>query len=374
MSEKHLTIFENKAAKKATMLISGYISQWENSSKEITSALAKLEADHDDIEIVLMNCYGGSIYEGIPTYDAIKRSTKNITTVAEGLVASMGTVLYMAGKHRKIAKTSRLMIHKASGGAQGDSDKLREVADEMDRVEADMVLAYAEATGKTEEEIKAMWMIRGKDTYIKSDEAKELGLCHEIIDGQIKKDLPKSVQKTASMEAIASFYNQQFLLINKQTPEEEMKNLGLFIAALSLAADATEEMVLSGVNALAQKNKDLEEELSKMKTAEKEARKVAIKQMVAKAKTEGKITEAQVPEFEAKAEKDFDTTKWALDQIKAHTPISAMIGGEKGQTSKHDGWDFVKFQKEDPKALERMRTEEPDRFKALKDEYLSKRG
>lgn len=57
---------------------------------------------------------GGCIFSGISIFDLIRTSTIKIVTIIEGLCASAGTLLSLAGHHRIMMKNARYMIHQLS--------------------------------------------------------------------------------------------------------------------------------------------------------------------------------------------------------------------------------------------------------------------
>src|SRR5690242_2301192 len=167
---------------KGIMVISGFLTPWENAAKEIVAEFQALEKRYSAIEVVLMNCYGGSVFEGIPAFNVIRNSKKEVTTRIEGCAASMGGILYLAGKKLEMTKYSRLMLHRASTIADGDADALRSAADLTESLEGDLVSMIASRMEKAPEEIKAKYF-NGRDNWFTPEQAKENGLCDFIVDG-----------------------------------------------------------------------------------------------------------------------------------------------------------------------------------------------
>lgn len=60
---------------------------------------------------VLINSEGGSVLHGMTTYATIQNSTIDTEYVIEGMAASMGSVLWAAGKRSLMRDYSILMIH-----------------------------------------------------------------------------------------------------------------------------------------------------------------------------------------------------------------------------------------------------------------------
>lgn len=131
-----------------------------------------------DVEI---NSPGGSVFEGNRIYNALRgmsaRGVKVITTV-NGLAASMGSVILMAGDERKMTKGSRVMIHEASTIAWGDARSLRKNADLLEGISAEIAGVYAERTGGDPKAIRNLMLA---ETWMTAEEAKSNGFIHAII-------------------------------------------------------------------------------------------------------------------------------------------------------------------------------------------------
>lgn len=123
--------------------------------------------------------YGGDLYAGFLAYDYIKSSKLNIITVAEGYVASAGTLLTLAGKTRLIQKSAIMMIHQLTTGMYG---KYAELAEEFKNSSQDMQrlikLYLTELNGRmTKQQIKEALE---HDYWWDADECMKKGLCNGL--------------------------------------------------------------------------------------------------------------------------------------------------------------------------------------------------
>lgn len=75
---------------------------------------------------VLINSEGGSVLHGMTTYATIQNSTVDTECIIEGMAASMGSVLWAAGKRSLMRDYSILMIHNPflPSGEEGDATEL----------------------------------------------------------------------------------------------------------------------------------------------------------------------------------------------------------------------------------------------------------
>lgn len=130
-----------------------------------------------DTLIVHINSMGGDVYEGFAIHDVLKATGAKIITQAEGLVASIASVIFMAGDTRRMLENSELMIHNPWGVAIGDSEDVQKYADQLKDVEDKLIKFYASGTGLSEDDISAMME---EETYINAETAVEKGFATEI--------------------------------------------------------------------------------------------------------------------------------------------------------------------------------------------------
>jgi len=135
-------------------------------------ALGKVE------EITLgVNSPGGDVFDGIAIYNALKRHGASIVSRVDGIAASIASLILMAGNTIVMPDNAMLMIHNPWGGALGEADDMREVADALDKIKIAMIAAYRRS-GKSDEAIAA---IMDEETWYTADEAKANGFADEVI-------------------------------------------------------------------------------------------------------------------------------------------------------------------------------------------------
>ncbi|MEQ1638972.1 MAG: ClpP-like prohead protease/major capsid protein fusion protein [Methylococcales bacterium] len=125
---------------------------------------------------VRINSGGGSVFEGLAIFNAIKRHGK-VTVKIDGLAASIASLIAVGGDRVEMANNALLMIHNPWLYADGDSAALRKQADILDQVKSSMLQAYCGKSGKTTDEIAA---IMDAETWYTADEAKNQKLIDAI--------------------------------------------------------------------------------------------------------------------------------------------------------------------------------------------------
>jgi ATP-dependent Clp protease, protease subunit len=365
------------AKEKGKIIITGYLTPWENSAAQLTTTLAELEKTCSEIEVVLLNCYGGSIFEGIPTFNAIKNCKVPVTTIIEGLAASMGGILFLAGKTRLMADKSRLMLHRAQASCYGDAEDLMSTASLVEDIENDLIEIVDQLAQIGAQEVKSKWFKSGVDTYLTVDEAIKTSLCTGKANSMLKIDAPKNLLKTGKAEEVAKFYAQQISPIKENLNTIKMSKLTLMAAALNLAAEASEIDVLNGIEALNSKVKDLEKLNGELNEAAENLRKDKVNNLIRNAVETGKIGKPEEEHYRNLANKDYESVKSILDAKLSRRSLGAKIDNKVDKdtdSNKRESWDFKRYQKEDPKALAKMQKEDPDAYAKLKQDYLDSRS
>lgn len=149
---------------------------------------------NDATDAVLhINSGGGSVTEGFAMADTIRRhaQNKNIELIGTGIVASIATMILLAGSkgNRKMTENSFLMIHNPSVSLDGDSNDLRSMANTLDAMKGRLIETYLNViaeNGKlinnSEDETRAQisaWM--DSETWFTARQALDAGLIDAVV-------------------------------------------------------------------------------------------------------------------------------------------------------------------------------------------------
>jgi len=102
---------------------------------------------------VHINSEGGLVDVGFDIYHYLKSLKKPITTIGSGIVASIATVIFMAGNKRLVRENTPFMIHLPWGGSMGTADELEQFADQLRGIEKQMVGFYKKTLNVQEQAI-----------------------------------------------------------------------------------------------------------------------------------------------------------------------------------------------------------------------------
>jgi ATP-dependent Clp endopeptidase proteolytic subunit ClpP len=130
-----------------------------------------------------VNSIGGNVYDGVAIFNAVRNATCDIDMYVDGIAASMASAIVMAGRKIYMSKYARLMTHKPSGGGFGNSDELRQVADEIDNCHATIADMMSERLGVTVAVVNTKYL-NGKDNYFMAEPALKAGLIDGVYDGE----------------------------------------------------------------------------------------------------------------------------------------------------------------------------------------------
>jgi len=147
----------------------------------VVAQLLFLEKENpkEDIQMFI-NSQGGQITAGMAILDTMNYIKCEISTIAVGLAASMGTILLANGtKGKRFAlPNSKIHIHQPIGGVEGQASDIAIEAEEILKTKKLLYEFLSERTGKG---VKQIEKDADRDKYFTAKEAKEYGLIDKII-------------------------------------------------------------------------------------------------------------------------------------------------------------------------------------------------
>ena len=110
--------------------------------------LAELDAARGDVELRLSSP-GGSVFDGLVIYAALRERAGQVRVVVDGLAASIASVIAMAASPGQltVGEGSMVMVHDAWAACSGNQADLREMADLLDKASDSIASIYARRTG-----------------------------------------------------------------------------------------------------------------------------------------------------------------------------------------------------------------------------------
>ncbi|MEH6585695.1 MAG: ClpP-like prohead protease/major capsid protein fusion protein [Halioglobus sp.] len=165
---------------------------------------------------------GGSVFDGLAIYNALKNHPAKINVYIAGLAASMASAIAMAGDTITIPEDAFMMVHCPRGGAVGKADEMRDYADLLDQAENTLINIYAKKTGLP---LKEIGVLLSAESWMAGPECVKKGFADKLAE-------PVKVAATANPEAFALFANlpaSAKKLIGKATPSTEAKQIAALL-------------------------------------------------------------------------------------------------------------------------------------------------
>jgi len=176
-------------------------------NKSLQSVLAQLQNASDaDILKVHIRSEGGDVIEGRAIYKALMDTKKPIDTIGEGIVASIATIPYLAGKNRSITPNPDFVIHNPWGSGKGTASDFEKNAALLRDVENELLQFYT-ANTKAEPDIIKNFM--NNEIKLTTDQLIEYGFATEVVSG---------------FKAVALFNNSNILTMTKEELDLAVEN------------------------------------------------------------------------------------------------------------------------------------------------------
>src|SRR5215472_1807836 len=143
------------------------------SASDFAGALSGVRG-HLDVHI---NSGGGVVWDGLAIANAIRNHKGKVTTVVDGLAASIASVIAQAGHERVVQPGAMLMIHDAFAPFEGNAAEMGKMAQTLDQVSGNLAEQYAARAGGT----AAQWRERMRaETWYTAEEAVAAGLADRV--------------------------------------------------------------------------------------------------------------------------------------------------------------------------------------------------
>ncbi|WP_271782218.1 Clp protease ClpP [Aquimarina algiphila] len=344
---------------------------------------------------MFIHCYGGSVFDGNMILNTITTAKSNVNTNVIGVGASMGAILLQAGKKRRQVSNGFTMIHAATGGTYGTAQDHLNHANLLTEMEKQFIQTLVQKTGKKPKQVK-QWLVG--DNWFSAEQALANGLIDEIIDPLAILDIDINDPQEMGSEEIYNRFAASLKIEDKKRPSAlkkeiippKQQQITTQINIDTMKQDVIQALGLTGVNAQSsdtavigaiqqhvnaqsndykakyEKEKTARENLETAVNAQRDAQITALldkAEKVDKTITAAQRTEVYEPIGKNAGIKSLETV---LAGLTPRVPIAAQVSkGGVTPVADQNGWNWDRYQKENPNALETMRKDNPDAFSAL---------
>lgn len=194
--------------------ISGLIGTIEEDGKpvkgvELIDIITQVKKQPDALSFdVHINSEGGVVDTGFEIYDYLRSLGKPIKTIGNVLVASIATVIFMAGDTRIIKQGTQFMIHMPLGGFEyAASHQIESYLEGLKQLEKRIVDFYKKTTGL---EVEAIEPLLRNETWLTEAQLKDLGFTTEALMPFIAKTYLKTNKKSDMTEADKNWFESLF--------------------------------------------------------------------------------------------------------------------------------------------------------------------
>jgi len=279
MEKKYYKVSAKAGSDTAEIFIYGVIgdSWFEESvtARQFVSDLRALEESHRRINVHI-NSPGGSVFDGLPIFNALQTSKAEIHTYNDGLAASMGAVILMAGTKVHSAKNALIMLHSPSTYAGGNARDMQNAIEVLNKVQNSLVESVSQKVSLTKAQVESKWFDY-EDHWITAEEAEKEGLVDELIEQKAR--IPEKTEDKDFRQLMAewkapfpverkknsliSFFENLIQdkdpdpvpdPVNDTSPETEIQNSDMDLThlrtALGMSDTATESDVLANISVL----------------------------------------------------------------------------------------------------------------------------
>ncbi|EEK42004.1 Clp protease [Bacillus cereus m1293] len=161
-----------------------------------------------------INSPGGDVFESIAIHNLLKNHKAKVNVYIDGLAASGGSVIAMAADKIVMPKNTMMMIHKAWTYAAGNSEDLRKVANQLEKIDTAVTESYTTRFVGEKNELETLL---AEETWLTAEECKTFGFCDEISD---EIEIPED-DEDDELEPKAKILNKYKSSVNKQEEPKE---------------------------------------------------------------------------------------------------------------------------------------------------------
>ena len=287
----------------------------------------RLEAEGAQRVHLRINSAGGSVAQGYSLFSAIRHTRMEVHTWADGMALSMAGLIFLAGAQRHMAPWSMLMLHNPSLGTDGEAEEPGNALI-LERIRASVLKMYEGCTALEPGRLSHMMEA---ETWLTASDALALGLATDLAGQAAVPDLELALRARAE----AGIAALQEAVLQVMTEIDSIPD-----APLGAEADSVENQQKNPQSATDALESSLLSQLALI-----EAQLAALNR---------RMDEADAPPLLPAAE---------------YTPLPGSATG-----FKRAEMTFREMERRDPKALDRLKIEDPARFDALFQAQYGQKG
>lgn len=362
----HITAKAN--GRRADIRIDGMIASFlETNAKEFERSIAELKAQGIADAHLYIDSEGGSVLEAKRIVASVRAFGGRVTGEGGAMVASAATYIGAHLDEFRLRADTAYMIHKPETEVRGNEDVVASDLKALGDITKEYRAAYAKRSGKTEDEIEAIWA-KGERWYTGAEAVAE-GFVDGLVDDGTEGVDEETLARMAACGCPKDKLPKQALQ-QQQRHNNDSMNIEAMRASLGMPNTATEAEVLARVNELKAAN-------DRHVATAKELRTNEVKSILDKAVAERKLTEAHRASYEQKFAAAFDATKAEVESLTAAPEMAKEVQAGAATTATkqavRDAWKYEDWADKDNAGLRGMMATDPDKFSALYEDRYGKK-
>ena len=253
---------QNKGNGSANIAIHDEIGLWGVSAKDFIQELQAIEAKSINLSI---NSPGGSVFDGLAMYNAIKGHPAKVNGSVLGIAASAASFVLMASDTITMPEDAFLMIHNPWTMAVGDSEEMRSAADMLDQIQETLLNIYERRTGSERVDLAEMM---SSETWLNSEMALEKNFIDSISEKVDVAAKAKGFDRYFKSMPVDSAAPQVEDIQNIKDFERHLRDAGGFSRGQATALASRAKVLFQqsdSVDAEAKKMQDIEAALMRFK-------------------------------------------------------------------------------------------------------------
>lgn len=167
-------IHAKKDSDEADVRIYDAIGAWGITADAFVRDLARVSAKTINLRL---NTPGGEVFAATAIHNALVEHPARVVVHVDGVAASAGSFIAMAGDEVRVADNAYVMIHNARGGVMGEAEDMRRYADLLEKMNHTIAGMYERKSGKSREHWRGLM---DAETWFTAEEAKAEGLADTV--------------------------------------------------------------------------------------------------------------------------------------------------------------------------------------------------
>lgn len=218
----------------ADVFIYDEIGIWGITAADFAADMRSLSGRDLDVRL---NTPGGSVFDGLAIFNLLDTHKGHVTTHIDGLAASIGSVIALAGDQVEMASNAFMMIHDPWAITLGTAQDHRQSADNLDKIAGSALDIYTERSDLSHKTVSDMMHA---ETWFTAHEARDAGFA-DVVAG----DSDGDGGAQAGFD-LSSYHNVPQVLARSDAAPEDIRGLEAQLRGLGYSKSEARGIAMHG--------------------------------------------------------------------------------------------------------------------------------